>query len=105
MLGIARADDVAPLQLVHVTAEVVAVATISTLGVRVGALALLRRQLTDRAVAWARARTSSLCNCSACAPYWRPIEDIAKMNVQVTRHERPEVRTALIDCTRAYLYA
>ena len=55
MLGIARADDAASLQLAHVIAEVVVVATISTLGVRVGVLVLLRRQLTDRVVAWAYA--------------------------------------------------
>ena len=48
-------DDAASLQLAHVIAEVVVIATISTLGMRVGALALLRRQLTDRVAAWAYA--------------------------------------------------
>ena len=61
MLGIAMADDAASLQLAHVIAEAVVVATISTLGVRVGVLVLLRPQLTDRIVARACARASSLC--------------------------------------------
>ena len=69
VLGIAMADDAASLQLAHVIAEAVFVATISTLGVRVGVLVLLRPQLTDRIVARACARMSSLCNCSACVPY------------------------------------
>ena len=48
MLGIAKADDTVSLRLACVIAEVITVATILTLGVRVGALALSRRQLTDR---------------------------------------------------------
>ena len=69
MLGIAMADDAASLQLARVIAEVVVAATISTLGVRVGVLTLLRPRLTDRTVARACARMSSLCNCPVCAPY------------------------------------
>ena len=53
MPGIVMADDVASLQLAHVIAEAVAITTISTLGVRVGVLVLLRPRLTYRIVAWA----------------------------------------------------
>ena len=88
MLGITMADDVASLQLASVIAEVVAVAIILTLSVRVDALALLRRQLAYLVVAWACARASLLYNCSACVLYCRPIEETARVNAQVAWHER-----------------
>ena len=48
MPGVARFDDAVSLRLTCVIAEVITVAAVLTLGVRVGALALSRRQLTDR---------------------------------------------------------
>ena len=51
VLGIAMANDATSLQLARVIAEVVVAATISTLGVRVGVLTILRPRLTYRIVA------------------------------------------------------
>ena len=81
MLGIARADDAASLQLAHVIAEIVVAATISALGVRVGVLIGL---LLGRALERVR---------FAIALFARPAEGLiveaAKGDVQVMRHKRP----------------